>query len=81
MGGLWQLVAFIFRIMSIDNQTNSTWYSIWFVLILVAPLWINAFVYMVMGRMIYNFLPTHKLFGIKAWRFGLYFVLLDITYV
>jgi len=79
MGGVWQLLAFVFRIISIDNPTNGSMYSIWFILILVAPLWINAFVYMVMGRMIYNFLPAHKLFGIKAWRFGLYFVLLDIT--
>jgi hypothetical protein len=79
MGGLWQLLAFVFRIISIDSPTNSSMYSIWFILILVAPLWINAFVYMVMGRMIYNFLPAHKLFGVKAWRFGLYFVLLDIT--
>lgn len=33
---------------------------------------------MVMGRMVYNFTATAKVFGIKAWRFGLYFVLLDI---
>jgi hypothetical protein len=32
-----------------------------------------------MGRMVYNFTSTAKIFGIKAWRFGLYFVLLDIT--
>jgi len=33
---------------------------------------------MVMGRMVYNFTSKAKLFGIKAWRFTLYFVLLDI---
>ncbi|KAL9580027.1 MAG: hypothetical protein Q9203_006470 [Teloschistes exilis] len=33
---------------------------------------------MVMGRMVYNFTSRARLFGIKAWRFTLYFVLLDI---
>lgn len=60
---------------------NDTVYSIWFILILVAPLWTNAFVYMVVGRMVWTFLPNHKLGGIKAWRFGMGFVILDILYV
>ncbi|KAL8658486.1 MAG: hypothetical protein Q9202_007549 [Teloschistes flavicans] len=33
---------------------------------------------MVMGRMVFNFTSRARLFGIKAWRFTLYFVLLDI---
>lgn len=47
----------------------------------VAPLWTNAFVYMVVGRMVWNFVPTAKILGITAWRFGTYFVILDIMYV
>jgi hypothetical protein len=47
----------------------------------VAPLWTNAFVYMIVGRMVWNFVPTAKILGITAWRFGLYFVLLDVVYV
>lgn len=47
-------------------------------LLQVSPLWTNAFVYMVMGRMVYNFTSRARLFGIKAWRYTLYFVLLDI---
>ncbi|KAL8709530.1 MAG: hypothetical protein Q9220_005772 [cf. Caloplaca sp. 1 TL-2023] len=31
-----------------------------------------------MGRMVFNFTERARLFGIKAWRFTLYFVLLDI---
>ena len=34
---------------------------------------------MVLGRMVYNFTASAKILGIKAWRFGLYFVLLDIV--
>lgn len=33
---------------------------------------------MTLGRMVYNFTSKAKVFNIKAWRFGLYFVLLDI---
>ena len=33
---------------------------------------------MVMGRMVYNFTPTASVFKVKAWRFGLIFVLLDV---
>lgn len=45
----------------------------------VAPLLTNAFAYMVMGRMVYNFTTQAKIFGVKAWRFTLCFVLLDVT--
>lgn len=45
----------------------------------VAPLLTNAFAYMVMGRMIYNFTTRAKIFGVKAWRFTLFFVVLDVT--
>lgn len=53
-------------------------YSVWFVVIFVSPLWINAFVYMIMGRLVYNFLPARKLGPVKASRFGVYFVALDV---
>ena len=36
---------------------------------------------MVLGRMVYNFTSNAKILGVKAWRFGLYFVLLDIVFV
>ena len=78
MSALWQTLAYAFRITSIKQPNSDSWYSAWFVLILVAPLWTNAFVYMVMGRMVYNFTEKARIFGVKAWRFGLYFVLLDI---
>lgn len=44
----------------------------------VAPLWTNAFVYMVMGRLVWNFSERAKVLGVHAWRFGLYFVMADI---
>ena len=79
MSGLWQTAAYIFRIISIKNVDSLGAYSAWFILILLAPLWTNAFVYMVLGRMVFNFTRSAKILGIAAWRFGLYFVLLDIV--
>lgn len=79
MGASWQTGAYITRILSIQNYSSSGLYSAWFILILLAPLWINAFVYMVLGRMVYNFTSSARVLRIKAWRFGLIFVLLDIV--
>lgn len=45
----------------------------------VAPLCTNAFVHMVMGRMVWNFTPAAKVFRVSAWRFGQLFVVLDIV--
>ncbi|KAI1629071.1 RTA1 like protein-domain-containing protein [Exophiala viscosa] len=78
MGALWQTIAYIFRILSIEQPGNLGNYAAWFVLILVAPLWTNAFVYIVVGRMVWNFVPTAKILGLTAWRFGTCFVVLDI---
>lgn len=79
MGALWQTGAYVARILSIQSYNNSGLYSAWFILILLAPLWINAFVYMVLGRMVYNFTTSATVLKIKAWRFGLYFVILDVV--
>ena len=79
MSAVWQAATYAFRIYSIQNPTNEWPYVAWFVLILCAPLWTNAFVYMVFGRMVYNYTASKKHFGVKAWRFGLYFVLLDFA--
>ncbi|KAF2102283.1 hypothetical protein NA57DRAFT_64807 [Rhizodiscina lignyota] len=74
-----QMLVFVFRIISINNPTSTLWYALWFVIILVAPLFTNAYVYQIMGRMVHNFLPDQRLFKIKARRFGTYFVLLDFV--
>ena len=92
-----QTIAYIFRILSIQNPANFGDYAAWFVLILVrltlhiedsilktlqvAPLLTNAFLYMVMGRMVWNYIAEAKLYRITAWRFGMYFVIFDIWYV
>ncbi|MCJ1423686.1 hypothetical protein MMC29_001570 [Sticta canariensis] len=79
VSGLLQTFSYIFRVISIKHPTEDGPAIAWFILILIAPLWTNAYIYMVMGRMVYNFTATARLAGIKAWRFTLYFVLLDIV--
>jgi hypothetical protein len=76
--GLAQTVAYALRVLSILNPANFGFYAGWFVLILIAPLFTNAFVYMVMGRMIWNYVAVKKVYLVTAWRFGTYFVVLDM---
>ena len=75
-----QTVCYAFRVESIKNPANIAYYSVWFILMLCAPLLINAYAYMVLGRMVYNFTSAARMWKIKAWRFTLIFVLLDILY-
>lgn len=78
MGGIWETLAYITRFISAQNPTKSGTYDLNFILILLAPLWINAFDYMLLGRMVWFFLPEKKLFGIKASMMGVMFVCLDV---
>ena len=81
MGGIWLTLAFIFRVASIFNQTSLGLFSAQFILILISPLWINAYCYMVLGRMIHYFTPGQTVLKLNARRLALIFVLLDITYL
>ncbi|KAI4124591.1 MAG: hypothetical protein LQ347_005680, partial [Umbilicaria vellea] len=78
LGGIWETASFILRALGAHDQQNSaesTWSTL---LLLLAPLWVNAFVYMVLGRMIYFFLPEKNIFGVKAASVAKYFVWLDV---
>ncbi|PYI08654.1 hypothetical protein BO78DRAFT_428014 [Aspergillus sclerotiicarbonarius CBS 121057] len=78
MSGTIQTVTYIFRVLSILHPASYPDYAAWFVLILIAPLWTNAFVYMVMGRMVWNFTDDANVLGVKPWYFGVGFVVLDV---
>ncbi|KAJ5107809.1 hypothetical protein N7456_004484 [Penicillium angulare] len=78
VSGLIQFVTYIFRILSILNPASYADYAGWFVLILIAPLWTNAFVYMIMGRMVWNFTDDARVLKTRPWNFGMIFVTLDI---
>lgn len=79
MGALWELGAMVFHALQAKHQDNANYNTGYQLLFLLAPLWVNAFLYMTLGRMV-NFYDEHKkLGGIKAKRFGSIFVWLDIT--
>ncbi|TVY16682.1 Sphingoid long-chain base transporter RSB1 [Lachnellula arida] len=85
--GALQTVNYVFRIISIKNPTSLVidYHAVerglnanLFIATKIAPVFTNGFVYMVMGRMIWNYIPDATIFRITAWRFSTYFVVLDI---
>lgn len=79
MGAAWECAGYVFRILSVIHELNSTFALVQLLLILLAPLWINAFIYMVLGRAIHFFLEDDRVLGIRARRITLMFVLFDIA--
>ena len=79
MGAAWETAGYGFRIMSVRQEENSTYSDAQSLLILLAPLWINAFIYMILGRMVHFYLDRDRIFGIRARRITLMFVLFDIA--
>jgi RTA1 like protein len=79
MGGIWETGGYAFRILSVRHQLAQGYFIGQQLLIILAPLWINAFVYMVLGRMIHFYLADDRVFGVRARRITLMFVLFDIT--
>ncbi|CAN9085762.1 unnamed protein product [Alternaria alternata] len=71
MGAIWELASFILRTLGTRNQQNEAYATASTLLFLLAPLWINAFVYMTAGRLIYFLHPKKRLWGIKAAAGGL----------
>lgn len=78
MGAAWETMGMTFRTFSTKHQDLNSWFIVQSLLILLAPLWINAFVYMVLGRMVNFYLEDKRVLGIPARKLTLYFVLLDI---
>ncbi|TQB73133.1 hypothetical protein MPDQ_006050 [Monascus purpureus] len=79
MASIWELAALILRVFLSKHQNNENYYTSNFLLMLLAPLWINAFLYMILGRMVYFLSETKKLVGISAVRLSTIFVLFDIV--
>ena len=78
MAAAWETAGYAFRIVSVTKQMNSEVATAQQLLILLAPLWINAFAYMVLGRMIHFFLTPDKVMGIRARSVTKMFVWFDI---
>jgi hypothetical protein len=79
MGVAWEFVAFTARAYGALNQQSFAAAYIAQIFLLLAPMWVNAFIYMVLGRMIYFFVPAQKIWGIKGIKVAKIFVWLDVA--
>ncbi|KAK5050755.1 hypothetical protein LTR84_003314 [Exophiala bonariae] len=79
MGGIWELSGFALRVSAILNPYSGAFHSSMGILILLAPLWINAFVYMALGRLIHFTLVHDKILRLRARHLTVMFVAFDIT--
>ncbi|KAG4432459.1 hypothetical protein IFR05_012049 [Cadophora sp. M221] len=78
MGISWEFASFSLRAAGSRNQQNTPLAFSSQILVLLAPMWVNAFVYMVLGRMIYFFTPAQQVFRIKGIKIAKIFVWLDV---
>src|ERR1700761_2992671 len=77
MGALWETIAFVTGALGAHNQQNTGYATAHQLFFLLAPLWINAFVYMTFARLVFYILPEKRVV-IKASSMAKYFVILDI---
>ena len=79
MGGLWETLSFASRVVSTHKPTTKGIYDASFLLLIISPLLINAFDYMLLGRMVTFFLGSDtKIGGIRGSKMGVIFVCFDI---
>ncbi|EPS35632.1 hypothetical protein H072_10932 [Dactylellina haptotyla CBS 200.50] len=78
LGASWETTAFGLRTAATKNFTSDALGIPSSILIYLSPLLINAFAYMVLGRMVQFYLAEKKVFGIRAIRLTVIFVWLDV---
>jgi hypothetical protein len=67
MGASWELLAYIFGALGAHDQQQLAWAMARILLTFLAPLWINAFVYMTVARMVHFFSPDHRVRVLGLW--------------
>ncbi|KAL3459773.1 RTA1 like protein-domain-containing protein [Aspergillus heterothallicus] len=78
MGSVWLTVGFALRAKAAHHISGIGDFIPQSIIIFLGPLWLNGFVYMVMGRMVHMLLQRDRLYRISARRLTLIFVILDI---
>jgi hypothetical protein len=79
MAALWETGAYAFRALGSKDQQSSGIATIAQILVLVAPIWVNAFAYMVFARIVHFYSPTRKVWVLSPSILALVFVTLDIV--
>lgn len=78
MAAIWETAGLSLRSMGAKEPRNDTWPQVSNMLVLLSPLWINAFAYMIGGRMVYFWLPQRAVWKFKARFFTRIFVWADV---
>ncbi|AEO55730.1 hypothetical protein MYCTH_2299854 [Thermothelomyces thermophilus ATCC 42464] len=78
MGALWETLAFVLHSLGSRDQQNEGYSTSWTLLFLLAPLWINAFVYMTFARMVLYWHPENGVAGLRSVVIARFFVFADI---
>lgn len=79
MGAAWLTVGFALRTKAAHHISGIGDYIPQTIIIFLGPLWLNGFVYMVLGRMVHMLLERDRVYNIRARRLTLIFVILDIV--
>ncbi|KAH8898861.1 hypothetical protein GQ53DRAFT_612491, partial [Thozetella sp. PMI_491] len=79
MGALWETCCFALRTLGAHDQQNLDYVIFSTLLFLLAPLWINAFIYMVVARLTHFLVPERRLLRIQASWLAKLFVLADVV--
>lgn len=78
VGLAWELASFALRTTGALDQQNRPHAVATSVLGILAPVWVNAFHYVLLGRMVTVFVPDAKVFRIQGSRIALAFVCLSV---
>ncbi|KAF4975492.1 hypothetical protein FZEAL_7723 [Fusarium zealandicum] len=79
MASIWETMAFVFRALSTRYQQSSGIYLVFQIFILLAPIWVNAYAYMTLGRMVFYYLPSRSVLHMPAATLAAVFVGLDMV--
>ncbi|KAK1623027.1 RTA1 domain-containing protein [Colletotrichum phormii] len=79
VGASWELTAFILRSLGARDQQQIGYQIGGQLLFLLAPLWINAFAYMLSARLVYFVLPDQRVFRVKATALTKIFITMDVV--
>ncbi|KAL6867109.1 RTA1 like domain-containing protein [Trichoderma novae-zelandiae] len=79
MAAAWETTAFVLHALGAHDQQNEVFATVWQILFLLSPLWVNAFVYMTFARMVHFFLlPDRRVAFVKASHVSKLFVWADV---
>lgn len=79
MGAAWETAAFITGALGAHDQQSAAYATAHTLLFLLAPLWVNGFVYMTFARMVYFFMPDKQIWIFRATGMSKRFVWADIA--